>query len=82
MSWIDEYKKKLVTAEEAVSVIKSQDRVYISGNAATPYKLMHALAARKDDLQAVELVHVLLLGQDPLSVPEMEGHFRHNSLFV
>lgn len=82
MSWIDEYKKKLVTAEEAVSVIKSQDRVYISGNAATPYTLMHALAARKDELQSVELVHVLLMGQDPLSAPEMEGHFRHNSLFV
>ncbi|OPX18185.1 4-hydroxybutyrate CoA-transferase, partial [candidate division WOR-3 bacterium 4484_100] len=24
----------------------------------------------------------LLLGEDPLSKPEMEGHFRHNSLFV
>ncbi len=82
MSWIDEYKKKLVTAEEAVSVIKSHDRVYISGNAATPYTLMNALASRRDELQAVELVHVLLLGRDPLSVPEMEGHFRHNSLFV
>ncbi len=28
------------------------------------------------------MVHVLLLGDDPLSRPEMEGHFRHNSLFV
>jgi len=82
MSWVDDYKKKLVTAEEAVSEIKSRDRVYISGNAATPYVLMKALAARKDELQDVELVHVLLLGEDPLSKPEMEGHFRHNSLFV
>jgi acyl-CoA hydrolase len=82
MSWIDEYKKKLVSAEEAVAVIKSNDRVYISGNAATPYTLMKALAARKEELQDVELVHVLLLGEDPLSAPEMEGHFRHNSLFV
>ena len=82
MSWVDDYKKKLVTSEEAVSVIKSGDRVYISGNAATPYVLMKALAARKDELQDVELVHVLLLGEDPLSKPEMEGHFRHNSLFV
>lgn len=82
MSWVDDYKKKLVTAEEAVSVIKSRDRVYISGNAATPYVLMKALAARKDELEDVELVHVLLLGEDPLSKPEMEGHFRHNSLFV
>ncbi|MDH4271297.1 MAG: 4-hydroxybutyrate CoA-transferase [Candidatus Aminicenantes bacterium] len=82
MSWVDDYKKKLGSAEEVVSVVKSGDRVYISGNAATPYFLMKALAARKDELKDVELVHVLLLGDDPLSKPEMEGHFRHNSLFV
>lgn len=82
MSWVDDYKKKLGTAEEAVSVVKSGDRVYISGNAATPYVLMRALAQRKDELRDVELVHVLLMGEDPLSKPEMEGHFRHNSLFV
>ncbi len=82
MSWVDDYKKKLVTAEAAASEIKSGDRVYISGNAATPYVLMNSLAQRKDELEKVELVHVLLLGEDPLSKPEMEGHFRHNSLFV
>jgi 4-hydroxybutyrate CoA-transferase len=82
MSWVDDYKKKLATAEEVVSAIKSHDRVYVSGNAATPYSLMKALAQRKDELEDVELVHVLLIGEDPLSKPEMEGHFRHNSLFV
>jgi len=82
MSWVDDYKKKLCTPEEATSVVKSGDRVYISGNAATPYVLMKALAQRKDELHNVELVHVLLLGEDPLSTPDMEGHFRHNSLFV
>ncbi|NQT78936.1 MAG: acetyl-CoA hydrolase/transferase family protein [Candidatus Aminicenantes bacterium] len=82
MSWVDDYKSKLITAEEAVSVIQSGDRVYISGNAATPYSLMSALASRKDKLGDVELVHVLLMGEDPLSRPGMEGHFRHNSLFV
>src|SRR4030067_204670 len=82
MSWVDDYKKKLGSADEAVAVVKSGDRVYISGNAATPYVLMKALAAQKDALKDVELVHVLLLGDDPLSKLEMEGHFRHNSLFV
>jgi len=71
MSWVDDYKKKLVTAEEAASLIKSDDRVYISGNAATPYVLMNSLARRKDKLEDVELVHVLLLGEDPLSKPEI-----------
>ena len=82
MSWVDDYKKKLCSAEEAVSLIQSHHRVYISGNAATPYVLMKALAQRKDELVDVELTHVLLLGEDPFSAPEMEGHFRHNSLFV
>jgi acyl-CoA hydrolase len=82
MSWVDDYKKKLVCASDAVADVKIGDRVYISGNAATPYVLMKALAAQKDVLKDVELVHVLLLGDDPLSKPEMEGHFRHNSLFV
>ncbi len=82
MSWFDEYKKKSCSIEEAVSVVKSKDRVYISGNAATPFRLTEALAQRKDDLQSVEITHVLLLGDDPLSKTDMEGHFRHNSLFV
>jgi 4-hydroxybutyrate CoA-transferase len=82
MGWVDTYKQKLVTAEEAISGVKSGERIYISGNAASPYALMRALASRKDELRDVELVHVLLMGEDPLSRPEMEGHFRHNSLFV
>lgn len=82
MSWFDSYKKKICSLEEAVSIVKSKDRIYISGNAATPFKLMEALAQRKDELQDVEIAHVLLFGDDPLSKPGMEGHFRHNSLFV
>ncbi|MGB9721573.1 MAG: acetyl-CoA hydrolase/transferase family protein [bacterium] len=82
MNWFDEYKKKKCSLEEAVSVVKSNDRVYISGNAATPMTLTQALAMRKDELQNVEVTHVLLFGDDPLSKPGMEGHFRHNSLFV
>lgn len=82
MPWVNEYKEKLVSASEAVAEIKSGERIYISGNAATPFVLMKALASRKDELKDIELVHVLLVGEDPLSSREMHGHFRHNSLFV
>lgn len=57
----------------------------MSGNAATPFVLLDALASLKDELRDVEAIHVLLLGkdrEDPLSRFEMEGHFRHNSFFV
>jgi 4-hydroxybutyrate CoA-transferase len=82
MNWIEQYKAKLSTAEEAVSSVKSGNKIFISGNAATPFVLIDALAARKDDLEDVEVNHVLLIGEDPLSKPGMENHFRHNSLFV
>jgi acyl-CoA hydrolase len=82
MSWVDDYKAKLRTPEAAVGIVKSGDRVYYGGNAAIPQTLVRALAGRRDELQDVQLNHVLLVGEDPLSVPGMEGHFRHNSLFV
>ncbi|MDX2004824.1 MAG: acetyl-CoA hydrolase/transferase C-terminal domain-containing protein [Meiothermus sp.] len=73
---------KLIDLEGAAAMVQSNSRVYVSGNAATPTPLLEALAARKDELENVELVHVLQLGSDPFLAPEMEGHFRRRSLFV
>jgi acyl-CoA hydrolase len=81
MPWIDDYRRKCRTAEEAVRLVKSGDRVFTSGNAATPRPLLRALIARKAELHDVELVHLLLMG-DEFSQPSVEGHFRHNALFV
>lgn len=82
MNWLDDYNRKLQSAEEAVSLIKSGDRVYYGGNAAIPQTLVRTLAQRHGQLKDVQLNHVLLIGDDPLSTPGMEQHFRHNSLFV
>ena len=82
MNWLDDYNSKLQTPEQAVQRIHSGDRVYYAGNAAIPQALVRALAKRKDELKHVQLSHVLLLGEDPLSKPEMAESFRHNSLFV
>jgi 4-hydroxybutyrate CoA-transferase len=54
MSWEEEYKKKLVTPEQAVSVIKSGDRVcFTQGN--EPQALGLALAARLGEVENVLL---------------------------
>jgi acyl-CoA hydrolase len=82
MNWLDDYQSKLQTPEQAVQRIHSGDRVYYAGNAAIPQALVRALAKRRKELKHVQLNHVLLLGEDPLSTPDMAGSFRHNSLFV
>lgn len=76
------YSNKFVTAEEALSVVKSGDRVYIHSGCAYPKVLVDAMAARKDELYNVEICHLMVLGDAPYMKPEMEGHFRHNGFFL
>ena len=70
------------SAENAVSLIKSHQRVFIHGSAATPTRLLHALAAKKDELRNVELVAITTLGVMPLVQPDCKESFFMNSLFV
>src|SRR3990167_6530255 len=82
MKWIENYKSKLVSAEKAVSVIKSNQRVYVHPGAASPEVLLIELTKRYKELENVEMIHLLTLGISPYSDPEYEGHFRHNALFI
>jgi acyl-CoA hydrolase len=70
------------TAEEAVSVIQSGNRVFIQSVAAAPRLLIEAMTARAPELRDVELVHLHTEGPAPYASPEMRGSFRVNALFV
>jgi acetyl-CoA hydrolase len=76
------FKKKSVTAEEAVTSIQSGQRVFLTGNASVPQKVMKALVARAPELQDVEIVQVLTIGSSEYAAPELEGHLRVNTLFI
>ncbi|GAA4445149.1 acetyl-CoA hydrolase/transferase C-terminal domain-containing protein [Pontibacter saemangeumensis] len=70
------------TAEEALSVIRSGDRVFIQGSAATPQYLIRKLAERADELRNVELVSITTYGEIPLAEERYKNSFFINSLFV
>ncbi len=80
--WLQNYKSKLRTPEEAVSVVKSGDKIVMHGNCAFPMTLINALVARKDELENVEIIHALTVGDLPYLQPGMEKAFRHNSFFM
>ena len=71
-----------MTAGEAVQQVSSGDRVYVQGGCAVPFVLVDALVNRYKELRDVEIVHLHTEGDAAYTRPEMEGHFRHNALFV
>src|SRR5512134_3485507 len=73
---------RIVSAEEAVSVVKSGARVFIHSVAAAPRRLVEALTARAPELRVVEIVSLHTEGPAPYAAPELAKSFRVNALFV
>lgn len=76
------YQHKYRTAAEAVQLIRSGQRVFIHGSAATPVPLVKALQKRHEELEDVELVSITMLGELDLMREEYQKSFFMNSLFV
>jgi len=82
MPWQSEYASKIQTAERALQAVQSGMRVYIQPGCAEPETLVEQLLKRAPFVRNVEVVHILTLGNADYVKPEMEGHFRHNAIFI
>jgi acyl-CoA hydrolase len=71
-----------ISADEALSCIKSGDRVFVHGSACTPTHLLKHLAQRSNTLSDVELVFISVYGDMYVDRPEHKGSFNMNSMFV
>lgn len=73
---------KYVTAEEAVKIVQSNDRVYVQAAAACPTILTKALSERASELKNVEVCHLHTEGPAPYANPELAESFHVNSFFI
>jgi len=73
---------KSVTAEEAVKVIKNNDRIYVQAAAAAPQILLNAMTARHEELRNVEVSHLHIEGKTPYANPIYKDSFHVNSYFI
>jgi acyl-CoA hydrolase len=75
---------KIVSAEEAVKVIKSNDRIHIHSVSCAPQKLINAMCerGRRKEFHNVRIQHLHTEGPAPYSSPEFEGIFQLESFFV
>jgi 4-hydroxybutyrate CoA-transferase len=81
-AWVKNYMSKVVSSDEAVKVIKSGNNVVIQPGCAIPLELVRAMVRRKDELENVNIYHVLTVGPLPYAEPGMEKHFRHSAFFI
>ena len=73
---------KYKTAEEALEIIQSGNRVFVQGSAQTPTCLLKSLPHHAKRLKDVELVFISIYGDLYIDKPEYADSFKINSLFV
>src|SRR5512135_2077422 len=82
MDWSTQYQSRVVSAEEAVEVIKSGNRIFMTGNVSVPQQLLAALVKWAPSLHDVEICQALSVGPADYVSTAVEGHMRVNTLFI
>src|SRR5262245_44241350 len=82
MNWTYAYQSRIITPQDAVCSIKSGNRVFLTGNASVPQKILSALVEYAPHLTDVEICQALSIGTADYVTPAMGGHLRVNSMFI
>ncbi len=79
---MDRFQHKTTTADEAVKVIQSNDRVFLHSAAATPITLVEAMTRRGNELKNVEIVSIHTEGPVPYADDKYKEAFKINAFFA
>lgn len=71
-----------ISAEDAVKIIKSNDKVYLHAAAAVPQVLINAMTNRHEELKNVQICQLHTEGEAPYANPELKDSFHINSFFI
>src|SRR5512136_2326037 len=82
MAWNTTYTSRVVSPETAVRNIKSNQRIFLTGNCSVPQKILAALVEYAPNLHDIEICQALTVGPADYVAPEMEGHIRVNTMFI
>lgn len=70
------------TAQDALNILESGDTLWCHSMAATPYRLLEALAEKALSLQDLTLMQLHLEHADALCAAALDGHLRNRCFFV
>lgn len=82
MEWKKIYNERLCSAEEAVKLIKSGDKVGLAHAVAEPEVLVTAMVNNASAYKNVEISHMVTLGKGAYTNVELKDNFRFNGWFT
>ena len=77
-----DYRSRIMPADVALAEVHSGQRIHIHNGCAELVDVVKALTRRGPELEDVEVLHMATMGIADYILPEYEGHFRHNALFI
>lgn len=81
-TWKEEYEDKLCSAEEAAALIKSNDRIAMSGGTSVPYEFSRALSKRTGQINNVGISMGYAMALFDYMKPENHQSFYLETVFV
>jgi acyl-CoA hydrolase/GNAT superfamily N-acetyltransferase len=82
INWQENYSSMIASAAEAVARIHPGQRVFIGTGCAQPQELIQALINRAAELEVINIIHLLTLGEPSYRHKELAKHFHINSFFI
>jgi len=79
--WKRRWAERIRSAEDAVRLVRTGDRIVLGSCAGVPQTLVEQLTCR-GDLRDNEIVHFLTLGQAPARDQHYWRKFRHNTFYI
>ncbi len=80
--WKNAYRDKIVPAGEALSHVRSGDKIFIGTGCAAPQKLIEQLTNERGNVSDAEILHLLTMGVAPYAMERFSDKFRFNSFFI
>lgn len=81
MDWREIYESRKCTADEAVKLIKSNDKVILGHCICEPSGLVDAMVRNYESYENVTIAHMVSLGKGEYTKPELKKHFRWEGFF-
>ena len=82
MDWKKYYNERLMTADEAVKLLKSGDKLILAHDVGEPPALVEAMVRNAANYRNVEISQMFTLGKGEYSHPEYAENFHMNLWFV